>query len=395
MVLKEQQNFIIGFTYNNMTLAERKYVCAHYLAKYLPLTGNWIYNLISNHQAFYPVVITRKIINFQDFPFNPIFELYKISAIKLFYNYLIFKSLGYFPGFARFCIKRNVDILHIHFGYHGIKYIGLKKKLKIPMVCSFYGDDAFSWPQKKWYKKKIGQLFNEADMILVLGAYMKNWLMNLGCPEEKIRIHHLGVNVNEIKFEKRKYSVDKPIHFLIASNFVPKKGINIALEALGKIGDSINYKVHIVGSGSLESEIFDLVKELNIEEKVQFYGYQPYDYFLNLAYKCDVFLQASRTGEENQKEGTPMALVDVMATGLPVVSTFHSDIPEIIVNGKNGYLAKENNVEDFARAILEFIEDFKVNKMLAENGRKHIEENFNSKIQTYKLEKIYLEILRQ
>ena len=377
-----------------MALGERKYVCAHYLAKYLPLTGTWIYNVISNHQDFYRVVITRKIINFQEFPFNPIFELYKISAIKLFYNYLIFKSLGYFPGFAQFCKKMKADIIHVHFGYHGIKSIGLKKKLKIPMVCSFYGDDAFSWPQKKWYREKIGQLFNEADMILVLGAYMKDWLIKLGCPEDKIRIHHLGVNVNEIKFESRKYSINKPVNFLIASSFVPKKGIDIALKALGTIGDRIDFKVHIIGSGPLENDIFNLVKELNIEKKVHFHGYQPYDYFLNLTYKCDAFLQASRTGEANQKEGTPMALVDVMATGLPVVSTFHSDIPEIVVNGKNGYLAKENSIEDFARAILEFIEDFKVNKMLAENGRKHIEENFNAEIQALNLEKIYSELLR-
>lgn len=376
-----------------MAFTERKYVCAHYLAKYLPLTENWIYKLISNHQTFSPIVITRKTTNLQSFPFDPIFELYKTGPVKLFYNYLVFKSLGYFPGFARFCIKWKVDILHIHFGYHGIKSIGLKKKLKIPMICSFYGDDAFSWTQKEWYRKKIAHLFIEADMILVLGAYMKDWLIKLGCPEDKIRIHHLGVNVNEIKFEDRKYAVIKPVNFLIASSFVPKKGIDIALKALGTIGDRIDFKVHIIGSGPLENDIFNLVKELNIEEKVKFYGYQPYDYFLNLTYKCDVFLQASRTGEENQKEGTPMALADVMATGLPVVATFHSDIPEIVLDGENGYLAKENDVEDFARAIMEFIEDYKKNKLLAKNGRKHIEENFNSEVQTSRLEKIYSEIL--
>ena len=249
--------------------------------------------------------------------------------------------------------------------------------------------------KKRDIKNKVLKLFYEAEIILVLGAYMKDWLIKLGCPEDKIIIHHLGVNVKKIKFKNRKYSIDKPINFLIASSFVPKKGIDIALKALGSINNRIDFKVHIIGSGPLENDIFNLVKELNIEEKVHFHGYQPYDYFLNLAYKCDVFLQASRTGEENQKEGTPMVLVDVMATGLPVVSTFHSDIPEIILDRENGYLARENNVEDFAKAIMKFIEDYEKWGIFAENGRKHIEKNFNSEIQAYKLEKIYLELLRQ
>jgi colanic acid/amylovoran biosynthesis glycosyltransferase len=378
-----------------MTLNKREYVCAHYLANYLPITENWIYKLISNHQVFSPVVIARKTSNLESFPFNPIFELNKTSPIKLFYNYLIFKLLGYFPGFVHFCKKWEVDILHIHFGYHGIKSLRLKKKLKIPMVCSFYGDDVYSWTQKKWYRSKILGLFHEADVILVLGSYMKDYLMNLGCPEDKIRIHHLGVNVNKIRFEHRKYSAKKPINFLIASSFVPKKGIDIALKAISLVRDQINFMVYIIGGGPLKNNITDLVKELNIEDKVKFYGYQSYDYFLNLAYKCDAFLHASRTGEKNQKEGTPMALVDVMATGLPVVATFHSDIPEIVLDGENGYLAKENSVEDFAKAIMRFVKEYKENKFLAENGRKHIEENFNSEIQSSSLEKIYLEILNK
>lgn len=378
-----------------MKISEDKYVCAHYIGKYLPLTENWIYKLISNHIEFSPVVITRKTVNLQNFPFSPIFELYNANVIKLSYNFLVFKSLGFFPGFARFCKEKKADILHVHFGYHGLKSIGLKKKLKIPMVCSFYGDDAFSWVQKEWYRKKIVHLFNEADIILVLGEYMKAWLMKLGCPEEKIRIQHLGVDLKKIKFEDRTYAIDQEFNFLIASSFVPKKGIDIAIKALSEIGDSLDYKVHIVGGGVLENEIYGLVKELKMDEKVKFYGYQAYEFFLNLSYKCDAFLSASRTGEANQKEGTPMALVDVMATGLPVVSTFHSDIPEIVLDGETGYLAKENDVEDFARAILSFVDDYKNNRDLTRKARKHIEENFNAEIQTLKLERIYSEILGQ
>lgn len=366
-----------------------KLICAHYISTYLPLIGNWIYNILKNYETYRPIMLTRNITNFDRFTIDSIISLSQLNKFSYLYNFIFFKTLGYFPIFKKYCIRNKVKILHVHFGYHGIKSIGLKKCLNIPMVCSFYGNDVYKWPNQKKCCIKLQKLFKEAEQILALGPYMKEHLIELGCSEQKICIQHLGVSVDSIKYKPREYHDSEPLRFLIASSFVEKKGIDIVLNALKFIEEDIDFKLDIIGDGHLKSYILQLIRELKIEDRVKLHGYQPYSYFIDLAYQCHIFLQASKTAANGDKEGTPMSLVDAMATGMPVISTYHSDIPEIVKDGENGFLAEENNVEDFSNAILKILNNIGDLEKFSQNARKHIEISFNSKIQAMKLESIY------
>ena len=320
-------------------------VCIHYIANYLKLTENWIYHNLPERN-YTPVILTRKRINQDLFPTEKVISLNALSVFGYLYNFIIFKILGYFPLFIRKIKFYKAKILHIHFGNQLIKLIPLIKKLNIPVIVSFYGADAFKFPLLVNNKKNLEQIFSMAKKILVLGPYMKTHLINLGCQEEKLIIHHLGIQVNRIKYTPRSLTKGH-IRFLLASSFVEKKGIEIVLKALAMLNPKVKFSLDIIGDGPLKEKLFTLAGELNVAEKITFHGYQPYDYFLNLAQECDIFLQASKTTKENDKEGTPMSLVDVMASGMPVISTFHSDIPEIVMDGVTGFLAEENNVEAF------------------------------------------------
>lgn len=375
------------------SLKNDKLVCAHYISTYLPLIGSWIYNILINYDKYKPIMLTRNIANFDQFSIDNIISLSRLNKFSYLYNFTVFKTSGYFPIFKKYCLKKNVKILHVHFGYHGIKLIGLKKQLNVPMVCSFYGNDVYKWPNQKKYRAGLQKLFKEADQILALGPYMQDHLCKLGCPDQKIVIQHLGVSVDQIKYKPRKYHGSEPIRFLMASSFVKKKGIDIVLNALYFIGKDTDFQVDIIGDGYLKNDLMQLVRELKLEERVTFHGYQPYSYFIDLSYHCHIFLQASKTAENGDKEGTPMSLVDAMATGMPVISTYHSDIPEIVINSKNGFLAVENNIKDFTNAVLKILNNISNLEKFSQNARKHIEEYFNSKIQAIKLEEIYNKLI--
>jgi colanic acid/amylovoran biosynthesis glycosyltransferase len=88
-----------------------------------------------------------------------------------------------------------------------------------------------------------------------------------------------------------------------------------------------------------------------------------------------------------------MSLVDAMATGMPVVSTRHSDIPEIVIDGVNGFLSDENNIDDFAQTIEDVITTNKLSE-LSINARAHVEAHFDTKIQARKLENLYSELIK-
>ncbi len=371
----------------------KKNVCAHYISSYLPRTENWIYKIILNLQKFQPVILTRKTENLDEFPFTNIASLDNLNKFQFYYNFGIFKIRGYFPLFKDYCLKSKTKILHAHFGYHGIKSIELKKKLNVPLICSFYGNDVFKWPSVDEYKIKLKFLFEEAAKIIALGPYMKKDLIKLGCPDHKVEIQHLGVDVDNIKFIKKNIPMNKKINFLIASSFVPKKGIEDVINALGLIKNEFEFKLDIIGDGPLKNEIIESINKNNLTNYVYLHGYQPYHKVIDFAYHSHIFLQASKTAPDNDKEGTPMIIADAMATGLPVISTLHSDIPEMVIDEFNGYLAEEDNPADFAKAILKLVKNHGKIEEFSTNARKHIEQSFNTKIQAQKLEKIYFDII--
>jgi colanic acid/amylovoran biosynthesis glycosyltransferase len=361
----------------------------HYVSHFLPITEVWLYNLIRNHREYTPVVLNRRIQNPDLFPLENVYSLEKLPVHKRAYNFAFFKSAGYFPYFKNICVQKHCELLHAHFGHNAYKTIGLARVQKKPLVCSFYGVDVYKYPMKPENKARYRALFGAFSKGIVLGPYMKQSLIELGCPEEKLVINHLGVEVDRIEYRARSYPKDRPFRFLMASSFIEKKGIDIALRALKIVEKETDCIVEIIGDGPLRADILALIHELGIDKRVVLHGHKPYSFFLNLAYSCDAFMQASRTAADNDKEGTPMAIIDAMATGLPVVSTYHSDIPEIVDDGATGFLAIENDTDSLCDAIRRLMDRSGDLQTMSQNCRGKIEKEFDIRTQVDKLERLY------
>ncbi len=373
---------------------QNKDLIVHYNSRYLPLTEVWLYNQLTQLKNFKIRFLCRTLQNVHLFPGIEAYALGERSRLIRYLNLLYSKVFGYVPMFAK--KSAGSKLLHVHFGYNAIKLTGLGKKLGIPVLCSFYGIDAYSFPfVKNQNLQRLKKMFLQVDRVLVLGPAMKSHLISLGCPEEKIIIHHLGIHTQKIEFICRTYSGQRPVRFLLASSFIEKKGVDISMKALSKLCRDLDFKVDIIGDGPLKSHIENIIDSGNLRDKVTMHGYQPYDYFIKLAYECDVFLQASKTTTTNDKEGTPMSLVDAMATGLPVVATRHSDIPEIVQDGVTGFLAEENSVGEFENALRKMIEKIRDISMFSQKSREWIEENFNVEVQSEILSKIYNNLIEK
>jgi colanic acid/amylovoran/stewartan biosynthesis glycosyltransferase WcaL/AmsK/CpsK len=366
--------------------------CLHYVSNFLPLTMVWIYNLLKNLQEYDPYVLTRKKINNQSFPFENIQALNDLHLIDKLYNIGISKLTGVIPFFSNAAGLIRPCIMHFHLGNIAYKLLPFKRKMAVPGVISFYGADAYMYPARKKNRRKLSSVFREMDRILVLGPAMQNELKLLGCPEEKIEIFHLGINTDQIEFKEKAFPVSRPLRFLLASNFVEKKGIDITLHSLGQFKKQVDFEIEIIGDGPLREDILKIISAIGLREKVRLHGYKPYAFVLEKAYECDVFLQASRTASNKDREGTPMVLVDVMAAGMPVVSTRHSDIPEIVRDGYNGYLAEENSVDSFTACLSRLIENKGYFQSLSRNCRSHVDQHFNIFVQAKKLETTYTKL---
>ena len=106
-----------------------------------------------------------------------------------------------------------------------------------------------------------------------------------------------------------------------------------------------------------------------------------------------IFILPSITSANGDKEGIPNVLKEAQATGMPVISTYHAGIPELVLNGRSGYLVKERDTNGLSERLIHLIENPDLWFEFGKIGRKHVEEQFNLHKQIMKLEKIYKEMI--
>lgn len=278
------------------------------------------------------------------------------------------------------------DILHSHFGNVGWNNIQAAKRSGLRHVVTFYGFDVSMLPRLDpiWYQR-YRELFNSVDLILCEGPYMAKCIVDLGCPEHKVHVHHLGVQVHEIAFQPRSWSPGEPLNVLISAIFREKKGIPYALKALGRIQPKVKLNITIIGDATNElrdqrekESIIHLIEQWQLGSRVRLLGFQPHIILMQEAYKHHIFISPSVTAANGDTEGgAPVTIIEMMATGMPVVSTVHCDIPEVIQHGVSGLLANERDVDGLERYLSWLIDNPDNWSILEYNARKHIEQQYD------------------
>ncbi len=291
------------------------------------------------------------------------------------------------------------DIIHSHFGPNGklavfMKDIGVLDK-KTLIITSFYGYDISGYVKNN-REDVYNFLFKKCDSVIAISKHMKNELIKIGCPEEKIFIQHLGVNPDGFKF-KKKAPNSKKIKILTVARMVEKKGLEYSIKAFSKAINrhKINAEYFIIGDGPLKNKIELLISRLGIKKKVHVLGWRTREEVKNFMKKSDIFMLTSITAKNGDKEGTPTAILEAMSSGLPIISTFHAGIPEQVKNGVSGILVPEKNINEIEKAISFLVQNPALRLDMGKKGRTLVEKNFNSKFLNKSLLKLYRELLSQ
>ncbi|KAF5426264.1 colanic acid/amylovoran biosynthesis glycosyltransferase [Candidatus Methanomarinus sp.] len=371
-----------------------KPVVAHLTNQYLPLTQTWLYhNQIINLKRYKPIVIAQNTINIEKFPTQDVYSFSNSNFFLKLANTLYLKVTGhYFTGHAKNIIKKNnVKLLHAHFGTQGVIYLKLKKSLDLPMITTFYGFDVSRVPRIPYWNKRYIQLFKDGELFLTEGNNMKMDLIKLGCPKDKIIVQHLGVDIKRFSFTSRTPPPDGKIIILIAGSFTEKKGIPYAIKAFAKVKKHHpNIQLRILGDGQMRNQIELLIKKLEISESVKLLGYQPHDVFLKEANNAHIFMLPSITAQNGDTEGgAPVVIIEAQATGLPIISSYHADIPDVVVDNESALLAPEKDVECLAKHLEYLVEHPDLWDKMGRIGRKYVEQEYDLTAQVQKLENIF------
>ena len=378
-------------------------IVAHSVKSYLFRTGSWIHAQINHLRRYQSLVITTKKRNLDIFPVEKIYSLSDLSSLNRFFQkqYSTLTGLSY-PFFYKVLKKHRAAILHSHFGNRGYFDLALKQKLTIPQVTTFYGHDVSLLPQEERWKKYLKILFSRGDLILAEGHYMKKTLIELGCPDDKVKVQHLGINPETIPFIPRNLNIDQKVKILIAGTFREKKGITYALEACAKVASRFkNIEITLIGDAGRSQREIDYKKEIltimstpDLAERVNYLGFLPYPDFIEEAKNNHIFLSPSIHPSDGETEGgAPVALIEMSAYGMPIVSTFHCDIPEVVLDEKSGFLVSEKDSDALAERLEHLINHPEIWEPLGRAGREHIEAEFNIVKQAVKLEEVYDSLL--
>lgn len=296
---------------------------------------------------------------------------------------------------AAFVDRPAYDVIHCHYGTIGRMVVRLRDEGSVAgkLVTTFHGFDATMMIREHgtaYYES----LFERGDLFLPVSEYLKRSLIEAGCPGSKIHVHHMGVDCETFQPRGTPRPPDEEIRLLSVARLVEKKGLEFSIRAVAALRDEFP-RVHyrIVGDGPLRRHLEELVHTLNADRHVSFAGWQTRDAVLDQMQRSDLFLAPSVTSDDGNEEGIPVGIMEAMAVGLPVVSTYHSGVPELVDAGRTGVLVAQRDTSALVTALRGLLQTPQAWSTMGALARQTIQEHFNNRRLQDQLVLLYRKLL--
>jgi colanic acid/amylovoran biosynthesis glycosyltransferase len=376
-------------------------VVASYCATFLKPEMLHIYRQITALKRFRPVVIAQKREETERFPFQPVFIVGKPATHFL--RRFWYRQLQDAPWqisraevarIERILSQTRAQLLHIYFGHIAVHLLPLIRHWPNPTVVSFHGADVLVDLEKPHYRAATREMLAAARLVLVRSQSLGRGVEALGCAQDKIRLHRTGIPLAEIPYRPRTWPNDGEWKLLQAGRLIEKKGFQTSLRAFAVLQKKFpGATFTIAGEGPIKNELQNLARELGIAEQVRFAGFLSRAQLREELFRSHVFLQPSELGRDGNQEGVPNAMLEAMASGLPVFATRHGGIPEAIEERVSGVLIDERDHGALAKALLDWTERPEALHGLAEAGARAVAAKFEQNAAAGALEELYLEAL--
>lgn len=360
-----------------------------------------IYRQITALERFQPVVIARKREEAERFPFAPLFVVPRpaLHFLRRFWSRNLRNapwrmSLGETARIERVLAENDARLLHVYFGHIAVHLLPLIRRWPKPVVVSFHGADVMVDLEKPCYRSATREMLAAARLVLVRSDSLARAVAEIGCAREKIRVHRAGIPLGEIEFTPRIWPNDGAWRFLQAGRLIAKKGLTTSLRAFAKFRQRHRAATFtIAGEGPLRDELRALAQELAIENAISFVGFLSQAELREQFKRTHIFLHPSELGPNGNQEGVPNAMLEAMASGLPVFATRHGGIPEAIEDGVSGVLVSERDDAALAGALLDWCAQPEALSELARRGAEAVAAKFEQGAQARALEEFYAEAL--
>jgi colanic acid/amylovoran biosynthesis glycosyltransferase len=305
------------------------------------------------------------------------------------------KSLKMLYRTIPFLEKKSYDIIHCQFSTLGVfgvwfRQLGLTEG---KLISTFRGSDISKF-LPRWGEQVYQELFKETDFFLANCEFFKNKAVALGCDTNKIHVHGSGIDCSKFFFQERYFPQDGKIRVATTGRLVEKKGIEYVIKAIAKVAQTYpNIEYNVIGDGDLKEHFEKLSTELNVSHIVNLLGWKQQKEIVEILDTCHIFVAPSVTGADGNQDAPVNTLKEAMAMGLPVISTLHGGIPELVEDGISGFLVPERDADAIAQKLTYLIQHSQDWQKMGKAGRKRVEENYDMTKLNDELVAIYQQML--
>lgn len=275
---------------------------------------------------------------------------------------------------ARALRADRIDVVLAEYGPTAAAMLPICRELGLPLVAHFHGVDAFHVRLLREHDD-YREVFAHAAAVIAVSREMEEQLATLGAPRERLHYKCYGIDT-------ARFTVGDPAkagkNFIGIGRFVDKKAPHLTILAFQKaLQQDPDLALMIAGTGPLWEACRQLVATLHLEDRVSLPGVLPHEDIAERMRSARAFVQHSVVTAENDHEGTPLAVLEAMASGLPVIATRHAGIPDVVEHGVHGLLCAERDIDAMAANMLAVARDPEAARSMGRAGRERIEKDLS------------------
>jgi len=290
----------------------------------------------------------------------------------------------------RFIEQINPDIIHIHFGTVAGQFqaAGWSK----PTIVTWHGYDANVSPKVR-SDYMYQRLFEQNWWHTVGSDFMRQRLLDLGCPEERIVKIPMGVDLSRFSFVNRSKQRDQPLKIVSVGRLSEIKGHSTLIRAIASLRDTgIKTSLRIIGDGPLRQELEELIARNTLGAMVELMGPQPQNIVARELSSGDIFALTGVVGKDGAVETQGVAFIEAQGMGLPVIACDVGGVSESLMDGSTGRLLKSGDIDGIAHSISEYATNPDLRLRHGACGRRFVTQKFSIERMLNEFERLYSEI---
>ena len=291
-------------------------------------------------------------------------------------------------------MQHSVVHLHAHFCHTPASVAFFASELTgLPFSFTAHAKDIYiSEPEQ------LARKIKKARFVVTCTAYNARYLKDLavsqGCRTPLHVIYH-GIDLSFFSFAPTPVP-GPPYRILSIGRLVAKKGYDTLLKSLKRLDlAGLDFRFTLIGSGEMQPQITGMIRDLNLEQRVSLLGSLPHKDVINHYRQAHCFALASKVAPNGDRDGIPNVLVEAMATGVPVVATKISAIPELVEDGATGVLVEPSDPDGMAAAIMDILRHPEKYGGHIARARSRVEKDFDNRICVQRLHSLFKDALKE